>query len=196
MAAQVLNARSYGASRCHQLRNRAWAIVWLIQPRRAKTSSPAGTIRFILWTLRQAVDFPQKLLLHVKCGFKTCRKAAGGSKGSPVFIRATKETQVLPETKLDRFIYMGAVPLLAAMLGGVAGALLQAQSCSIVGASEIKALLENAQLNGAQKVQFMKDYLELTDRPWSLARSVVTFVTSAGTLALGFFAASGGFSRR
>lgn len=103
---------------------------------------------------------------------------------------------MLPETKLDRVIYMGAVPLLAAMLGGVAGALLQAQSCSIVGASEIKALLENAQLNGAQKIQFMKDYLELTDRPWSLARSVVTFVTSAGTLALGFFAASGGFSRR
>ena len=72
---------------------------------------------------------------------------------------------MLPETKLDRFIYLGAVPVLAAMLGGVAGALIQAEACSVVGASEIKALLVNAQLNGTQKIQFMKDYMELTDRP-------------------------------
>ena len=102
---------------------------------------------------------------------------------------------MLPETKVDRFIYMGAVPVLAAMLGGVAGALIQAEACSIVGASEIKALLVNAQLNGAQKIQFMKDYMELTDRPWALARSVVSFITFSGASAIGLFAASGGFRR-
>lgn len=102
---------------------------------------------------------------------------------------------MLPETKTDRFISMGVIPVLAAVFGAAAGALMQAQSCSVVGATEIKALLTNAQLDGTQKLEFMKTYLELTDRPWALARSIVGFVTFAGSIGLGLFAAAGGFRR-
>lgn len=103
---------------------------------------------------------------------------------------------MLPERKIDRVFYLGVIPVLAGVIGSVVGALMQAQSCSVVGATEIKSLLENAQLNGQQKIQFMQDYLQLTDRPWVLARNVVTFLTFTGSAMVGLFIASGGFKRR
>lgn len=103
---------------------------------------------------------------------------------------------MLPETKIDRIVYLGAIPLLAAVAGSAVGALLQAQSCSVIGVSEIRALLENAQLSGPQKLDFMKLYMELTDRPWSVVRSIVTTFTLLSSTALAYYAATGGFRRR
>ena len=106
-----------------------------------------------------------------------------------------KGITMLPENRLDKIIFLGVVPVLAAVLGAVAGALMQAQSCSVVGASEIRELLQNAQMNGVQKLDFMKTYLELTDRPWSIARSVINFLTFSGTIIVGYFFVSGNFKR-
>lgn len=103
---------------------------------------------------------------------------------------------MLPETTRDRVIYLGVIPLLAAVSGSAIGALVQAQSCSVIGASEIRTLLENAQMTGAQKLAFMKDYLELTDRPWGIVRSIVSLITMGASAALGIYAATGGFGRR
>jgi hypothetical protein len=88
------------------------------------------------------------------------------------------------------------MPLLAAVSGSAVGALMQAQSCSVIGASEIRTLVENAQMTGAQKLAFMKDYLELTDRPWGIVRSIISFITFGGSSMLGLYAATGGFGRR
>lgn len=105
------------------------------------------------------------------------------------------EESMLPESKMDRFVFLGAIPVVAAVMGSVVGALMQAQACSVVGASEIQSLLLNAQLTGIQKIEFMKQYMEVTDRPWGLARSVVSFLTISGTMVVGVFATNGGFRR-
>jgi hypothetical protein len=102
---------------------------------------------------------------------------------------------MLPETTKDRVIYLGVIPVLAAVLGSVGGALFQADSCSVTGIGELQALVQNAQLTGAQKIEFMKQYMELTDRPWSVARSVVSYTAGFCMAALGLFAGSGGFRR-
>lgn len=102
---------------------------------------------------------------------------------------------MLPERTRDRVIFLGVVPILAAVAGSAFGALMQAQACSVVGATEIKALLENAQLNGAQKLEFMQQYMQLTDRPWSLARSVMTILTFSTGAAIAWLTFSGGFRR-
>lgn len=103
---------------------------------------------------------------------------------------------MLPESKKDRIIFLGIIPILAAICGGAAGALIQAQSCSVVGATELRALIENAQMTGTQKLEFMKLYTSITDRPWEIVRSIVTYSAAASASLIGLFAAGGGFQKK
>lgn len=102
---------------------------------------------------------------------------------------------MLPESKLDRVIYLAVIPVLAAVLGSIAGALFQAQVCSVVGASEIQSLLENTQMDGTQKLAFMETYMEITGRPWDLARSAMNLLLFGSGVLLSSWVVSGGFRR-
>jgi hypothetical protein len=64
--------------------------------------------------------------------------------------------------------------LLTTILGAILAAIFQAVTFDQAQLSDITALLRDEGLSATQKIQALNTYKEITDRPWSVIRSIVT----------------------
>ena len=100
------------------------------------------------------------------------------------------------ETPKERLLYQGAVPILAAMAGAVAATWFQSVTFDNAQIADVITLLKDPTLSADQKLQALKMYQDITDRPWSVVRSLVTTLTMTISVAVGALVVGGFFNRR
>jgi hypothetical protein len=87
------------------------------------------------------------------------------------------------ETRREKIIFLGIVPVLGAAAGAIVARLLQGSSCP--NSLDLVAIMKSANLSGPEKLKALEIYQEVADRPWSAFStflSLLFFV--AGSLAL------------
>ena len=87
------------------------------------------------------------------------------------------------ETKREKLIYYGAVPIIAAAIGATVTAWMQAYAFDQSQSLDVAAILADKTLTGKEKLQALQIYSNMTDRPWAIARSLTNFLF----VALGVF---------
>ena len=100
------------------------------------------------------------------------------------------------ETAKEKLLYQGVVPILAAMAGAVAATWFQSLSFDNAQIADVIQLLKDPKLTAEQKLQALKIYQDITDRPWSVVRTLVNSLTMAVAIAVGALVAGGFFVRR
>ena len=80
------------------------------------------------------------------------------------------------ETRRERIIYFALVPLIAAVLGALATAIFTGQGCAIDTPNSVVDILGSSGLSSAEKMKALEVYREVSDRPWSLVRSLTTLL--------------------
>jgi hypothetical protein len=99
------------------------------------------------------------------------------------------------ETRRDKLIYHGFIPVLGAILGAIAATWFQSANLDNSQLHYVVTLLKDPALSAQEKLQALEIYKEITDRPWSVIRSIVTFFgISLGSL-IGAMTVGGFFSR-
>ncbi len=99
------------------------------------------------------------------------------------------------ETAKERVIYQGIVPIIAAIIGAFAATWFQSFTVDQAQIADVVSLLKDPELKPDQKLQALKLYEQITDRPWSIIRSLTTTLTVAITMALGAMVAGGFFNK-
>lgn len=82
------------------------------------------------------------------------------------------------ETKRERLIYFGFVPIIAACAGALATALFSGQACS-PGSETLVTIMTNSSLSGPEKLKALQIYQDLADKPWALVRSLTMLLYAA-----------------
>jgi hypothetical protein len=100
------------------------------------------------------------------------------------------------ESRRQQLIKQWVVPIAAAIIGGVAGSFVQATSFDSAQVSDIVSVLKDPALSAEQKMRALEVYQEITDRPWSIIRSLVTFLGIALGTVIGSLIVGGYFQRK
>ncbi|HMG46806.1 MAG TPA: hypothetical protein VK614_05045 [Allosphingosinicella sp.] len=100
------------------------------------------------------------------------------------------------ETRKEKFLYQVVVPVIGAILGAIAATWFQSASIDKAQLQDVIHLLRDPLLTAPQKLQALEVYKEITDRPWSIIRSLVTTLTMTISIAIGAMVAGGFFMRR
>jgi hypothetical protein len=95
------------------------------------------------------------------------------------------------EGRRDTIIYKLIVPITGAILGAIAATWFRAASFDAAQLQDIVMLIKDDSLTGAQKTQALEIYKEITDRPWSIVRSLVASFSFAVAALIGLWAARG-----
>jgi ABC-type uncharacterized transport system permease subunit len=99
------------------------------------------------------------------------------------------------ESRRERLIYQGAIPVVAAIAGAMAATWFQSASIDQAQLHDVVALLQDPKLTSAQKLQALEIYKEITDRPWGIIRSLTSTLTTAAIFVLTALV-MGGFFRK
>ncbi|RYD47814.1 MAG: hypothetical protein EOP60_16780 [Sphingomonadales bacterium] len=99
------------------------------------------------------------------------------------------------ETRRERLIYQGAVPVIAAIAGALAATWFQSANIDQAQLADIVRLISDPKLSADQKIQALNLYKEITDRPWYIMRNLATALGFAFMWAVGA-AAAGGYFRK
>jgi hypothetical protein len=89
------------------------------------------------------------------------------------------------ETTKEKLIWQGLVPIVGAVIGAIVATWFQAATIDKAQLADVVALLKDPSLTGPQKISALEIYKEITDRPWSVLRSLVSVGTVLGA-AIGF----------
>jgi ABC-type uncharacterized transport system permease subunit len=89
------------------------------------------------------------------------------------------------ESPTEKIIYGLVVPILAAVIGALVATWFGAASVDHAQVQDVVGLLKDPNLSGPQKLKALEIYKEITDRPWGLARTLVTTATIIAA-AIGF----------
>jgi hypothetical protein len=107
---------------------------------------------------------------------------------------------VAEESQRSRVFFQAIVPISAAVIGGLVGAIattwVQAGNSDAAQMDTVVALLKDVSLTSQQKLQALETYKEISDRPWAIIRSLTSSLTSAVAIAIGAMIAGGVFFRR
>ncbi len=101
----------------------------------------------------------------------------------------------MPETGKQRLFWQGVVPIVGAIIGAVCATWFQATTIDQAQLSDVVALLKEPQLNAQQKIQALEIYKEISDRPWSIVRSLVSTFTMAVSVCVGALVFGGVFDK-
>ena len=99
------------------------------------------------------------------------------------------------DSRRDRVIFHGIVPVLGAILGAIAATWFQSSNLDHAQLDDVMKLIKDQSLSPQQKLQALEIYKEITDRPWSLIRSVVSYFGIALGSIIGALTVGGFFSR-
>ena len=77
----------------------------------------------------------------------------------------------------EKLLYQVMVPVVAALLGVIAGAIFQLFTLDKAQPVDVMSLLKDPAFSPAQKLQALNAYKEITDRPWAIIRSLVGIFT-------------------
>ena len=100
------------------------------------------------------------------------------------------------ENPRQRFVTLWVVPIVTAIIGGVAGSLFQATSFDNAQISDIVSVLKDPALLAEQKLKALEIYQQITDRPWSILRSIMTYLGVALGSVIGALTVGGFFQRK
>jgi hypothetical protein len=100
------------------------------------------------------------------------------------------------ESPRQRIVKNWVVPIAAAVIGGIAGSFVQATSFDTAQVSDIISVMKDPSLTAEQKIQALQIYEKITDRPWSIIRSMVTYLGIALGSVLGALTVGGFFQRK
>ena len=100
------------------------------------------------------------------------------------------------ESRKERILYQAVVPIAAAILGAIAATWFQSAIIDKTQLADIVHLLKDPQLTAQQKLQGLNIYKEITDRPWSVIRSLVSYLGLSVSMGIGAAVAGGWFQRR
>ena len=100
------------------------------------------------------------------------------------------------ESRRQNLIKHWVVPIAAAVIGGIAGSFVQATIFDSAQLSDIISVLKDPALAADQKIRALEIYEEITDRPWSIIRSLVTFSGMALGTVIGSLIVGGYFQRK
>jgi hypothetical protein len=107
---------------------------------------------------------------------------------------------VAEESRRSRIFFRAVVPITAAVIGGLVGAIatawVQAGNSDAAQMDAVVALLKDVSLTPQQKLQALEAYKEISDRPWGIIRSLTSSLTSAVAIGIGAMIAGGFFIRR
>jgi hypothetical protein len=81
------------------------------------------------------------------------------------------------EGRRDTVIYKVIVPISGAVLGAVIATWIRSASIDNAQLKDILIMIQDSSLTGSQKLQALQLYREITDRPWSILRSLVSSLT-------------------
>jgi hypothetical protein len=81
------------------------------------------------------------------------------------------------ETRRERIIYLGVIPIVGAVLGALAAAIFQIMSSPTAGLPSAVEVLRDQFLSSADKIRLLEMIKEVGDRPWSLLRSLFFCLT-------------------
>ena len=84
------------------------------------------------------------------------------------------------EGRRDAIIYKIVVPVVGAIAGAIVATWLGAANADNAQLSDVVSLLKDPSLSAQQKLQALEIYKDITDRPWSVIRSLVTTLTVVG----------------
>ena len=100
------------------------------------------------------------------------------------------------EDRRQQIITQWVVPITAAIIGGIAGSVFQAASFDNAQVSDIISVLKDPALSADQKMKALEVYQAITDRPWSIIRSLVTYLGVALGSVVGALTVGGYFHRK
>jgi hypothetical protein len=100
------------------------------------------------------------------------------------------------DTRGQRIVKTWAIPIVTAIIGGVAGSFVQATSFDSANISDIVAVMKDPALTADQKMQALQIYEKITDRPWNIIRSLVTYLGVAVGAVIGSLTYGNYFQRK
>jgi hypothetical protein len=100
------------------------------------------------------------------------------------------------ESRRDKLIYGGFVPIIGAVAGAIAATWFQTASLDQAQLDDVITLLKDPSLTAQQKLQALEIYREITDRPWELIRSLTTTFTMTVSVIVGALVFGGFFTKR
>jgi hypothetical protein len=81
------------------------------------------------------------------------------------------------ESRREKVIYLGLVPVVAAILGSLATAIFQIAATPSSEFPTAIEILKDPLLGNAEKVKLLEMVKEIGDRPWSVIRTLTTSLT-------------------
>ena len=99
------------------------------------------------------------------------------------------------ETRKEKIFYQVIVPIVGAVLGAITATWFQSASIDRAQLQDVIQLLRDPSLTAPQKLQALELYKEITDRPWSIIRSLVSMLTMTVAIAVGAMVAGGFFTK-
>jgi hypothetical protein len=99
------------------------------------------------------------------------------------------------ESSKERLFWQGVVPIVGAVIGAVCATWFQASTIDQAQLSDVIALLKDPQLSAQQKIQALEIYKEISDRPWSVVRSLVNTFTLTVSVVIGALIYGGIFDK-
>lgn len=100
------------------------------------------------------------------------------------------------ETKRQRLLYQGLVPIAAAIIGAISATWFQSTSIDQAQLNDVISLIGDPKLSSEQKLQALELYREITDRPWAIIRSLVTAFTMTLSVVVGALVFGGYFNKK
>ena len=82
--------------------------------------------------------------------------------------------EVAIETTRDRIIFLVVVPITTALVGAFATAYFTAGSCQVISSPDFITILKTTGLTSADKMKALAMYQDISDRPWSIVRTLGT----------------------
>lgn len=77
------------------------------------------------------------------------------------------------ETRKERIILLGIIPIAAAVRGSAATVFFGGSSCQLGPGTDFMSVLQTSGMSGEEKMKVLELYRDVSDRPWSLMRSLV-----------------------
>ena len=115
-------------------------------------------------------------------------------------VESAEIKKLTKEEKREAFLYKILVPIVGAILAAMVGTvvLIWFRSANMDNAQlkDVMVLIKDPQLNASQKLQALSIYKEITDRPWSILRSLLMFLGFSISSVIGALTVGGFFNRR
>jgi hypothetical protein len=86
------------------------------------------------------------------------------------------------ETRREKLLFYGVVPILAAVAGALAVTYATGSACPAPPA-DLTSIIRDTSLSGPEKLKALEIYEKISDRPWDIARSFMSLFF----IALGLF---------